>query len=60
MLSVYTRHSADCKHYGDKLWRRCNCPICFWQVGLAHFGGLFWPTPWNVEVSRVVFGSAGA
>jgi hypothetical protein len=33
---------------------------CFWQVGLAHFGGLFWPTPWNVEVSRVVFGSAGA
>jgi DNA-binding protein len=18
--------------------------ICFWQVGLAHFGGLIWPT----------------
>jgi hypothetical protein len=33
---------------------------CFWQVGLAHFGGLFRPTPRNVEVSRVVFGSAGA
>ena len=30
MLSVYTRHSADCKHYGDKLWRRCNCPKWIW------------------------------
>jgi len=20
-----------------------------WQVGLAHFGGLIWPTPWDVE-----------
>jgi hypothetical protein len=22
---------------------------CFWQVGLAHFGSLIWPTPWDVE-----------
>jgi hypothetical protein len=22
---------------------------CFWQLGLAHFGSLIWPTPWNVE-----------
>jgi integrase len=30
MLSVYTRHSDDCKHYRDKLWRRCNCPKWIW------------------------------
>lgn len=24
-----------------------NC--CFWQLGLAHFGSLIWPTPRNVE-----------
>jgi hypothetical protein len=23
---------------------------CVWQAGLAHFGILFWPTPWAVEV----------
>ncbi len=22
---------------------------CFWQLGLAHFGSLIWPTPWDVE-----------
>jgi hypothetical protein len=22
---------------------------CFWQLGLAHFGSLIWPTPRNVE-----------
>jgi hypothetical protein len=22
---------------------------CVWQAGLAHFGSLFWPTPWDVE-----------
>src|ERR1019366_10557129 len=22
---------------------------CFWQVGLAHFGGLIWPTPRDVK-----------
>jgi hypothetical protein len=34
-----------------------NCPEqcrastgCFWQLGLAHFGGLIWPTPWDVKV----------
>lgn len=30
MLSVYTRHAEDCKHYPDKLWRRCNCPKWIW------------------------------
>jgi integrase/recombinase XerD len=30
LLSVYTRHSEDCKHYNDKLWRRCNCPKWIW------------------------------
>jgi hypothetical protein len=24
--------------------------ICFWQLALAHFGGLIWPTPWDVKV----------
>jgi len=24
--------------------------VCFWQLGLAHFGGLIWPTPWEVKV----------
>jgi hypothetical protein len=23
---------------------------CFWQLGLAHFGGLIWPTPGDVKV----------
>jgi hypothetical protein len=34
--------------------------ICFWQVGLAHFGGLIWPTPRDVKVERTEFRSAGA
>ena len=24
--------------------------MCFWQLGLAHFGGLIWPTPRDVKV----------
>jgi hypothetical protein len=34
--------------------------FCFWQVGLAHFGGLIWPTPRDVKVERTEFRSAGA
>ena len=26
MLSVYTRHAADCAKAKDKDWRRCRCP----------------------------------
>jgi integrase/recombinase XerD len=26
MLSVYTRHAADCAKAKDKEWRRCRCP----------------------------------
>jgi integrase/recombinase XerD len=26
LLSVFTRHSADCKYAGDRTYRRCNCP----------------------------------
>ena len=33
---------------------------CLWQVGLAHFGGLIWPTPRDVKVKRTEFRSAGA
>ena len=30
MLSVYTRHSADCPRVGDGAWRRCKCPKWIW------------------------------
>ena len=33
---------------------------CFWQVGLAHFGGLIWPTPGMLKIKRTAFRSAGA
>jgi integrase len=26
MLSVYSRHSADCPRKNDSFWRRCRCP----------------------------------
>jgi integrase len=26
LLSVFTRHSNDCKYVGDRTYRRCNCP----------------------------------
>ena len=34
--------------------------VCFWQVGLAHFGSLIWPTPGTLKVKRTEFRSAGA
>lgn len=30
MLSVYTRHAADCAKVKDKDWRRCRCPKWVW------------------------------
>jgi integrase/recombinase XerD len=24
-ITIYVRHSADCKHQGDEFYRRCNC-----------------------------------
>ena len=39
---------------------RITGKLCFWQVGLAHFGGLIWPTPRDVKVERTEFRSAGA
>ena len=30
-------------------------PHAFWQLGLAHFGGLFWPTPRDVDVGGIGF-----
>jgi site-specific recombinase XerD len=24
-ISIYVRHTADCKHKGDELWKRCQC-----------------------------------
>jgi integrase len=26
LLSVFTRHTSDCKFKSDRTWRRCNCP----------------------------------
>jgi hypothetical protein len=26
LLSVFTRHSIDCKYSDDRSYRRCNCP----------------------------------
>jgi hypothetical protein len=37
MLSVYTRHSQDCKHFRDKLWRRCHCPKWIWGSHQGEF-----------------------
>lgn len=31
MLTVYTRHAADCPKKGEPLWRRCRCPK--WLTG---------------------------
>jgi integrase/recombinase XerD len=30
MLSVYTRHSADCPRSDDGTWKRCKCPKWVW------------------------------
>lgn len=32
----------------------------FWQLGLVHFGGLFWPTLGTLKVRRKMFGCAEA
>ena len=37
MLSVYTRHSQDCKHVNDKLWHRCHCPKWIWGSHQGEF-----------------------
>lgn len=34
----------------SRLRRGGKTQECFWQLGLAHFGGLIWPTPWDVQV----------
>jgi hypothetical protein len=31
-----------CEVRAGQYWHLEN--LCFWQVGLAHFGGLIWPT----------------
>ena len=33
---------------------------CVWQLDLAHYGGLIWPTPGTLRLKRAVFCSAGA
>jgi hypothetical protein len=47
---------GDAIDYALKNWEA----LCLWQVGLAHFGGLIWPTPRDVKVKRTEFRSAGA
>jgi len=45
-LSLTRQDSRSPSGYG----RRRSKGRCFWQLALAQFGGLMWPTPWNVEV----------
>ncbi|HEY1965119.1 MAG TPA: hypothetical protein VGG59_09320, partial [Acidobacteriaceae bacterium] len=37
MLSVYTRHAADCAKAKDKDWRRCRCPKWVWGTHNGKF-----------------------
>ncbi len=37
ILSVYTRHAADCVKANDKNWRRCRCPMWIWGTHNSHF-----------------------
>ena len=37
MLSVYTRHSADCPRVSDSAWRRCKCPKWIWGTLQGEF-----------------------
>ena len=25
IITIFVRHSADCKYSGDEFWKRCNC-----------------------------------
>jgi len=37
ILSVYTRHAANCAKANDKNWRRCRCPKWIWGTHNGHF-----------------------
>jgi integrase len=37
ILSIYTRHAADCTKANDKNWRRCRCPKWVWGTHNGHF-----------------------
>jgi hypothetical protein len=49
-----------CSDFGASAAIHTNRPACFWQLGLAHFGSLIWPTPGTLKVKRKVLRSAGA
>jgi integrase len=44
IVTVYTRHSADCAKRNDSQWKRCKCPK--WHYSLA------WPRPQRSAKTR--------
>jgi integrase len=50
--TILAEHGFDKAHVELQLSHSNDDKVeaaCFWQLGLAHFGSLIWPTPWNVE-----------
>ncbi|MGA3127800.1 MAG: DUF1003 domain-containing protein [Candidatus Korobacteraceae bacterium] len=43
-IAVNTLPNAHIRHFDSAPFSLLGT-ICFWQLGLAHFGSLFWPTP---------------
>ena len=48
LLSVFSRHSSDCKYAADRTFRRCNCPKWIGgQVNLEYFRKSAGTRQWN-------------
>jgi hypothetical protein len=48
LLSVFFRHSTDCKHAADRAFRRCNCPKWIGgQVNREYFRKSAGTRQWN-------------
>jgi hypothetical protein len=48
LLSVFSRHSGDCKYAADRTFRRCNCPKWIGgQVNRAYFRKSAGTRQWN-------------
>ena len=48
LLSVFTRHSSDCRYAGDRTFRRCNCPKWIGgQVNREYFRKSAGTRQWN-------------
>jgi hypothetical protein len=48
LLSVFSRHSSDCKYAADRTFRRCNCPKWIGgQVNREYFRKSAGTRQWN-------------